>query len=234
MRYETWMKRVGAEDRQHVHVLLRVVQLVEAPEEADPMVGQVGEPVAPVHGHQNQGDGAPAGHRPDPGQDDPGQVAAGDLREGEAQRGHQGHDQGGVEHGEEEILAVAPGDERPALGRAHPLDHHDDPDDGQGERPDEDDTEAGHGGAEVRPAPMVGPTERHQGRRDGDDGERRQIDTGAQGREGPADPADRGLRRVSRSWADIEDGQHDDEGRSRWRGLEGGSARTGGRRRARA
>ncbi len=47
-------QRMGAEDRQHAHVLLRVVQLVEAPQHLDAVIRQVHEPVASVHGHDDQ------------------------------------------------------------------------------------------------------------------------------------------------------------------------------------
>ena len=47
-------QRMGAEDRQHAHVFLRVVELVEAPEHADPVIREVHEPVARVHGHDDQ------------------------------------------------------------------------------------------------------------------------------------------------------------------------------------
>ena len=55
---------MGAEDGQRVHVLLRVVQLVEAPEHPHPVVGQVDEPVAAVHRDEDHGHGDPAGHQP--------------------------------------------------------------------------------------------------------------------------------------------------------------------------
>ena len=53
-------ERVGAKDREHVHVLLGVVQLVEAPEHPDAVVRQVGEPIAPVHGDEDHGDREPS------------------------------------------------------------------------------------------------------------------------------------------------------------------------------
>jgi hypothetical protein len=152
------------------------MKLVEAPQEADPVVGQVGGPVAEVHGHEDESDGAPAGHRPDTRQDDPREGAAGDLREGEAQGGDQRDDQRDVEYGEEQILAVATGDERPPLGRAHPLRHEEDPDDDQGGRTDDDEPEGRHGGPEAGPSPVLGPPDGHQGGGDGDDGECGQID----------------------------------------------------------
>ena len=46
---------------------------------------------------------------------------------------------------------MAAGDQRPPLGRAHPFDHQEDTDDGQGGRTDDDETEAGHGGPKPDP-----------------------------------------------------------------------------------
>ena len=55
-------ERMGAEDGEHAHVLLRVVQLVEPPEHAGPVVREVHRPVAAVHGHDDQRDRRPTRH----------------------------------------------------------------------------------------------------------------------------------------------------------------------------
>ena len=122
---------MGAEHRQHAHVFLRVVELMEAPEHADPVVRQVHEPVAPVHGHDDDGDGTPPRHRTDPGQHDPGGRGADDLHEREREPGHERHDDGRVQRRVEEVLAVPTGDQRSSLRRPHPFDDEEDADDRQ-------------------------------------------------------------------------------------------------------
>ena len=67
-------QRVGTKHRQHVHVLLRMVQLMEAPEHSDAVICKMDEPVQTVHRDDDQGDRTPAWKRADPRQDDPRQT----------------------------------------------------------------------------------------------------------------------------------------------------------------
>ena len=93
-------QRVGTEHRQHVHVLLRVVELVKAPEHSDAMVRQMDKPVQTVHGDDDQNNRAPARKRAEPRQDDPREPTANRLHEREGERSHQWRDEGRVHDGE--------------------------------------------------------------------------------------------------------------------------------------
>ena len=68
-------QRVGTEHRQHTHVLLRMVQLMEAPEHSDAMVRKMDKPVQAVHCNDDDGDRTPPRKCSDLRQDDPRQTA---------------------------------------------------------------------------------------------------------------------------------------------------------------
>ena len=86
-------QRVGTEHRQHIHVLLRMMQLVEAPEHSDAMVREMDKPVQTVHGDDDDGDRTPPRERADPGQDDPRETRSNHLHEGESECSHQWGDE---------------------------------------------------------------------------------------------------------------------------------------------
>ncbi len=190
-------ERVRAEDREHVHVLLRVVQLVEAPEHPDAVVGQVGEPIARVHGDEDDGNSAPAWQGADPGQDEPGQRPPDDLGERQRQGRPQRHRDRRVQDRVEEILAVTAGEQRSALRRAQPLDYQEDPQGAQGERADDNDAQTGHRTGEVGAAPPVGPTDPDEDGGHYDDRAGREVDPR---RQRPPAPARSG--RGWRGWCD--------------------------------
>ena len=108
---------MGAKDGEHVHVLLGMVKLVEPPEHSNTVIGEMHGPVATVHRHDDDGDGDPAGHRVHARQDDPRKEPANGFGERERQRGHQRKHQCRVDHRDQEIMAVAAGQEGPLLGR---------------------------------------------------------------------------------------------------------------------
>jgi hypothetical protein len=152
-------ERVRAEHREHVHVLLGMVQLVEAPEHSDTVVGQVGEPIAPVHGHKDHRDGTPARHGTDPGQDEPWDGSPDDLGEGEGQGCHERYRDGRVQERVEKVLAVTTSEQWSPLRRVYTFHNEEHSEDGQGQWADYDDTKARHRPGEVCAAPMVGPTD---------------------------------------------------------------------------
>ena len=127
-------ERMSTKHRQHAHVLLRMVQLMEAPEHPHAVVGQMDEPIQTVHCHDDDGDHTPTGNRADPRQDDPRQTGPDHLREGECQGGHEWRDEGCIHHRIEKVLTVAAGKEGPRLCRPQPLHDEEDPDDARVDR----------------------------------------------------------------------------------------------------
>ena len=128
------------EDGQDAHVLLGVVELVEAPQQEDAMVGEMGKPVAAVHRHEDHRRRGPTWQRVASRQDDPREGRAGDLGEREGERRHEGNDERRVEHREEEILTMTAGDQRSPLRRSHPLRDEKQSDRHEAGRADHDDT----------------------------------------------------------------------------------------------
>ena len=98
-----------------------VMQGVEAPERVDPVIGVMGQPVGPVHGHDRERDEQPA--RPVRGraQLDPGRVAGDQRRRPDAEQRHQRDHHDGVQGQETRVLNVAAGQQRAPLGRPDPL-----------------------------------------------------------------------------------------------------------------
>ena len=117
-----------AKDREHAHILLGVVQLMEAPEHPDAVIRQMGKPIQPVHGNEDDDNRAPTRHRAELWQDDPWEAFAGNFRESETQRDYERHNEYRVEHRIEEVLAVTAGEERSPLCRMQPLHNEEDPD----------------------------------------------------------------------------------------------------------
>ncbi len=111
-------QRVRTEDRQHIHVLLGVMELMEAPEHSDAVIRKVCKPVHRVHRHEDRRDRKPTWQHADLGQDEPWQGSTDDLRERERQRGDEGDDQRRVENRVDQILTVAAGENRSPLRRS--------------------------------------------------------------------------------------------------------------------
>jgi hypothetical protein len=55
-------ERVRAKDGDGAHVLLRVMEFVETPQHLHAMIGEMGEPVAEVHRHEDQSGRGPTRH----------------------------------------------------------------------------------------------------------------------------------------------------------------------------
>ena len=106
----------------------------------DAMVGEMGEPVAEVHRHEDHRGRGPTWQRVASRQDDPREGRAGDLGEREGERRHEGNDERCVENGEEEILTMTTGDQRSPLRRSNPLRDEKQPDRHEADRTDHDDT----------------------------------------------------------------------------------------------
>ena len=165
---------MGAKDGQHIHVLLGMVKLVEPPEHSDTMICEMHSPVASVHRHDDDGDGNPARHRVQVGQDDPREEAANGFGEGQRQRRHQRKHQCRVDHRDQEVMTVAAGEERPLLRRPYPFHHQNDSDDRDRQGPDDGETQARQGPGERRATPAAGPSDSHEYRshdRNGEGGE---------------------------------------------------------------
>ncbi len=146
-----------------------MVQLVEPPQHAHPVVGQVDEPVAPIHAHEDDGDHRGAWKEAQVRQDDPWDHPFGDLDEGEGERRHEGHDHAHVQNGVQDVLTMAAGEQRSALGRPQPLDDQDDAEDREAERTEHHDAQQLHRSPEVRPAPIGRPADSDQERSEGRD-----------------------------------------------------------------
>ena len=155
---------MGAKDREHVHVLLRMVKLVEAPEHSDPMIGQVHGPVAPVHRHDDDGDRDPARHRVHLRQDDPRKEPANDLGERERQCRHERQHQGRVDHRDEQVMAVAASEEWSLLRRPDPFDDENESEEREGDGADDGETKARQGPGERRATPAGGQSDPHEHR----------------------------------------------------------------------
>ena len=167
---DQWM---GAKHREHAHVLLRMVKLVETPEHAHAMVGQMGEPVASVHGNHYQGDHDPFGHDAGARDDDPRRHAARDFGERERQSGPEGNDERGVQERKQDVLSIAASEEGPTLGRAKSFDHQERTKDDERRGSHHHHPQTRHGLGEARAAPLARPTNANERHRDGDDGKRR-------------------------------------------------------------
>ena len=86
-------QRVSTKHRQHAHILLRMVQLVETPEHSHPVVRKMDEPIQTVHCHDDDGDHTPTRNCPDLRQHDPRKAGANHSHEGQCQRSHQWSDE---------------------------------------------------------------------------------------------------------------------------------------------
>ena len=153
-----------------------MVEFVEAPEHPDPVIREVRQPVAPVHRHEDHGDDEPARNDADSRHDNPGQRPARHLGERERERGTERDDERRVQHRIEKVLAVTPGEERPALRGTQPLDDEQDAKDAKRERTDDDDAQARHRGSETGATPSARPTNRDEDGGDRDNRERGHVD----------------------------------------------------------
>ncbi len=72
-------ERMRAEHGHDVHVLLRMMKLVEAPEHTRPMVRQMDGPIAGIHGHEDRCDRQTTGDQAHPREDNPGKDLSNDL-----------------------------------------------------------------------------------------------------------------------------------------------------------
>ena len=101
--------------REPVKMLGRVVDLVKAPEEAEPVIGIVSQPVGSVHGRHRERDYQPA--RPVRGrpQLDPPRVATDQRGCPDAEQRHQRNNHAGMQGHEAGILQVTSGEQRAAL-----------------------------------------------------------------------------------------------------------------------
>ena len=185
---------MGAEDGQHAHVLLRVVELVEAPQHPDAVVGEVHGPVAPVHRHDDHARSPPTAARRRSGA---GRSTGADVRHtctnASVSAVTSGTTSDRVHHREEEVVAVPAGEERPPLRRPHALDDEEHADDRQGHRTGHDHAQARDRAGEVGAAPAARPADPDQHR----GGERRSRTRG--GRRVPAPDRIRRVVRLPRS-----------------------------------
>ena len=109
---------VRAKDRQHAHVLLRMMQLVESPHHPDLVVRQVRRPVARVHHDEDHRDREPTREEPVVRQDDPRQRSPGHFGEGQRERDDERHDERRVQHRVQQVLSIPAGEEtRRCAGR---------------------------------------------------------------------------------------------------------------------
>ena len=199
-------QRMRAEDGQHAHVFLRVVELVEAPEHPDPVIREVHEPVARVHRHDDHRDRAPARHRAHPGEDDPRGRRAEHRHERQRERGHERHEHGRVQHRVEEIVAIPAGEQRAALCRPDPLDDEEHADDRDRQGTDHDGTQARCRAGEVGTTPISRPPDTDEHHRRGCERARGEVhprrDRGAQPRRVPT-AALRCVRSATREAAQL-------------------------------
>jgi hypothetical protein len=71
-------QRVRPKRGEDAHLFLRVMQGMEPPQRGEAVIRPVGQPVAPVHGHDADTDGRPAGNERQRREHDPrGDVAQG-------------------------------------------------------------------------------------------------------------------------------------------------------------
>ena len=128
-----------AEHGQRAHVFLRVMELVEAPQRLDAMVGEMGEPVATVHRHEDRRGRGPMRHKPLFGRTIHGRFVRAISENERRERGHQWRDEHHVEDREDEIVAMTSGDQRSPLRRPHPLGDEEHADGRKADRADQDD-----------------------------------------------------------------------------------------------
>ena len=208
-KYHTWHQRqevgdmdqrMGAKHRQHAHVLLRMVQLVKAPEHPDAVIGKMDEPVATVHGNDDHRDRSPARNRADLWQDDPRELPANYRHEGESKRSHEWRDECGVHDGEKEIMTISAGEEWSLLRRPYSFNDEEDPDDREGQRTHQDHTKTRQGSGEAFTSPVVGPTDHDQNGGQSCNTGRREVDPCRQSDPGPGRVPDPSLH-----WRGIRD-----------------------------
>ena len=97
--------------------------------------------------------------------------------EGEGERRDEGRHQERVHRGEQEVMTMATGKERPPLGRPDPLDNHEATQDHQCQRTNQHHSEQRHRPGEVLAAPMFGPPQADQDQGQNGNGEGGKIET---------------------------------------------------------
>ena len=178
---------------------------MEAPQHSHPMIGKMHEPVAPVHGDEDHADRQPTRQESHRGQNRPGHRPAdlGGEREREC-RGERDH-KAGVQDRVEQVLAVATRHQGSLLGRMHPLDDQDEPEEGEADRTHHDEPQLAHRAHEVRSPPPLRPTDGDEGRGQGHDQTGGEVDPGRHRRAGPSETSARAVSSGERRGPDLRD-----------------------------